>query len=114
MQQPARREYGGVRIGVPLVAVGVDKTRHEIRAVRVDDRGRVALCIGDVAHRGDPLALYRHSVGMDGSRVHVHDLAVSDDRIGGLVAHGHVDEGLTFQLVHHYFTRPPFRHRLLD
>ena len=65
----------------------------------VDDHlGPVADRVLDIADGSDALALDGDPFGLDGSRVHVDHAAVRDDRVGGRVAHGHVDQRFPLKL----------------
>ena len=106
VQQSARGEDGGVRVGVPLMAVGVDQPRHQEAPFGIDDLGVVADGVGNVADGRDPLSLDGDAFSLDGAGVDVDHAAARDDRVGGLVAHCHVDQRFPLQL-HRY---PPLPH----
>ena len=80
------------------MAVGIDQPRHEKAVARVDDLGVVANRVVDVADGGDAFALDGDSLGLDGAGVNVDHATVGDDRVGGRVAHGHVDQSFPLKL----------------
>ena len=80
------------------MAVGVDEAWHQEAVAGIDDFGVVANGVRDVADGGDALALDGDPFGLDGARVDVDHAAVGDDRVGRLVAHGHVDQRFPLKL----------------
>ncbi len=80
------------------MAVGVDQPRHQETALGIDDLGVVADGVRDVADGRDALALDGDAFRLDGAGVDIDHTAARDDRVGGLVAHRHVDQGFPSKL----------------
>ena len=99
VEQPAGGENSRIGVGVPLVTMGINQTRHKVAAVGVDHLGIVANRIVHITDSGDALALDGDIVRrlVDRAGVAIHDPTIFDDFVGWLVAHRDIDQRLALQ-----------------